>query len=52
MSTTQSDTSVLLVEDDVRLSELVSRYLETSGMRVTAGSFESKPAGVFLSPPA
>ena len=36
MSTTASDTSVLLVEDDVRLSELVSRYLETSGMRVTA----------------
>jgi len=33
---TPSETSVLLVEDDVRLSELVSRYLETSGMRVTA----------------
>jgi two-component system OmpR family response regulator/two-component system response regulator RstA len=36
MSTPESATSVLLVEDDLRLSELVSRYLETSGMRVSA----------------
>ncbi len=36
MSTPQTDTSVLLVEDDLRLSELVSRYLETNGMRVAA----------------
>jgi len=36
MSLAPAETSVLLVEDDVRLSELVSRYLETSGMRVTA----------------
>lgn len=36
MSVTQSETSVLLVEDDLRLAELVSRYLESSGMRVTA----------------
>ena len=36
MSTPQSETSVLLVEDDLRLAELVSRYLESSGMRVTA----------------
>jgi DNA-binding response OmpR family regulator len=27
--------SIILVEDDVRLSELVSRYLETNGFRVT-----------------
>lgn len=27
---------ILLVEDDVRLSELVSRYLESNGFRVTA----------------
>jgi len=36
MSTPHSETSVLLVEDDLRLAELVSRYLESSGMRVTA----------------
>ena len=36
MNPVPSETSVLLVEDDVRLSELVSRYLQTSGMRVTA----------------
>jgi len=36
MSTTPSENSVLLVEDDLRLAELVSRYLESSGMRVTA----------------
>ncbi len=35
MSVTPSETSVLLVEDDVRLAELVSRYLETNGMSVT-----------------
>jgi len=35
MSTPQSETSVLLVEDDLRLAELVSRYLESRGMRVT-----------------
>ncbi len=31
-----TSTSVILVEDDVRLSELVSRYLENNGFRVTA----------------
>jgi len=36
MSLTPSETSVLLVEDDLRLAELVSRYLQTHGMRVTA----------------
>jgi len=36
MNPVPSETSVLLVEDDVRLSELVSRYLQTSGMQVTA----------------
>ncbi len=36
MSTPHTDTSVLLVEDDLRLAELVSRYLETNGMRVVA----------------
>ena len=33
MSTTPT-TSILLVEDDVRLAELVSRYLQSSGFRV------------------
>jgi DNA-binding response OmpR family regulator len=32
---TESAPSVLLVEDDVRLAELVSRYLENNGLRVT-----------------
>ena len=32
---TESTPSVLLVEDDVRLAELVSRYLENNGLRVT-----------------
>ena len=27
--------SIILVEDDLRLSELVSRYLENNGFRVT-----------------
>jgi two-component system OmpR family response regulator len=36
MSTPESGASVLLVEDDLRLSELVSRYLQNSGMRVSA----------------
>jgi DNA-binding response OmpR family regulator len=34
MNTTNSP-SILLVEDDLRLSELVSRYLENNGFRVT-----------------
>jgi DNA-binding response OmpR family regulator len=32
---TPSNASIILVEDDLRLSELVSRYLEHSGFRVT-----------------
>lgn len=36
MSTMPAETSVLLVEDDLRLAQLVSRYLESNGMRVTA----------------
>jgi len=32
---TATTPSLLLVEDDVRLAELVSRYLENNGFRVT-----------------
>src|SRR6267142_6937650 len=32
---TASTPSIILVEDDLRLSELVSRYLENNGFRVT-----------------
>jgi DNA-binding response OmpR family regulator len=35
MNTPTPSQSIVLVEDDVRLSELVSRYLESSGFRVT-----------------
>lgn len=31
-------TSILLIEDDLRLSELVSRYLQNNGFRVSAAS--------------
>jgi two-component system OmpR family response regulator/two-component system response regulator RstA len=33
---TSTTSSIILVEDDLRLSELVSRYLESNGFRVTA----------------
>jgi DNA-binding response OmpR family regulator len=32
--------SIILVEDDVRLSELVSRYLENNGFRVTVANLD------------
>jgi len=32
--------SIMLIEDDVRLAELVSRYLESSGFRVTIASLD------------
>jgi DNA-binding response OmpR family regulator len=32
---TNSETSILLVEDDIRLAQLVSRYLQTQGFRMT-----------------
>jgi DNA-binding response OmpR family regulator len=35
MNTTATLPSIVLVEDDVRLSELVSRYLENNGFRLT-----------------
>jgi DNA-binding response OmpR family regulator len=35
---TPTTTSILLVEDDLRLAELVSRYLETSGFRVATAT--------------
>ncbi len=34
-SAPDANPSIFLVEDDVRLSELVSRYLESNGFRVT-----------------
>jgi DNA-binding response OmpR family regulator len=36
MTATAAAPSILLVEDDLRLAELVSRYLESNGFRVTS----------------
>ena len=49
-------TSILLVEDDVRLAELVSRYLQSSGFRVAIatrgdeviGQVESDPPDLII----
>jgi DNA-binding response OmpR family regulator len=35
MNTTATTPSIVLVEDDLRLSELISRYLENNGFRLT-----------------
>jgi DNA-binding response OmpR family regulator len=39
-SNADSGPTILLVEDDVRLSELVSRYLENNGYRVTIANLD------------
>jgi DNA-binding response OmpR family regulator len=45
-------TSILLVEDDLRLAELVSRYLESNGFRVTIASRgDEVPGKVERDPP-
>jgi DNA-binding response OmpR family regulator len=36
--------SIMLIEDDVRLAELVSRYLESSGFRVTIANLDRQVA--------
>ena len=36
--------SIMLIEDDVRLAELVSRYLESSGFRVTVANLDRQVA--------
>jgi DNA-binding response OmpR family regulator len=39
---TANTPSIILVEDDLRLSELVSRYLESNGFRVTIASLDGQ----------
>ena len=40
--------SIMLIEDDVRLAELVSRYLESSGFRVVIANLDRHvPSQVF-----